>query len=128
MAQLYRTLTGSSQKSYNTKDDKPSGGAPVDLSKITTSNTQTGVLNHLSEKQLALLAQFKERIEKDGWWSPDGVNGKPTHDDGTLLYAACPCIEMHSSIWLTITPGGICEPESLMWTAHTVSLPIPRNG
>lgn len=83
--QLYRTLTGSSQKSYNSKDDKPPAGGPIDLSKITTSNTQTGVLNHLSDKQNSLLEQFKERLQADGWWSPDGVNGKPTHDDGTLL-------------------------------------------
>lgn len=97
MAQLYRTLTGSSQKSYNSKDEKPPTGAPIDLSKITTSNTQTGVLNHLSDEQARLLEQFKEKLQKDGWWSPDGVNGKATHDDGTLLYELHPCMEMPPS-------------------------------
>jgi hypothetical protein len=58
----------------------------MDLSKITTTNTQTGVLNHLTPEQGTLLEEFKERLARDGWYSPDGVNGKPTHDDGTLLY------------------------------------------
>jgi len=53
---------------------------------MTTTNTQTGVLNHLTEQQVQLLDQFKEKLQHDGWWSPDAVNGKPTHDDGTLLY------------------------------------------
>lgn len=80
--QLYRTLTGSSQKSGQTNS---SLAPPTDLSKITTTNTQTGVLNHLTAQQEKLLDEFKERLQKDGWWSPDAVNGKPTHDDGTLL-------------------------------------------
>lgn len=58
----------------------------MDLSKITTTNTQTGVLNHLSPQQEKLLEEFREKLTKDGWYQPDGINGKPTHDDGTLLY------------------------------------------
>lgn len=81
--QLYRTLTGSSQKSGQATNN--SLAPPTDLSKITTTNTQTGVLNHLSEHQETLLEEFKEKLQQDGWWSPDAVNGKPTHDDGTLL-------------------------------------------
>ncbi|KAK5094522.1 hypothetical protein LTS08_008574 [Lithohypha guttulata] len=62
MAQLYRTLTGSSQKSGQTNG---SGLAPPDLAQITTTNTRTGVLNHLSEHQASLLDEFKERLQKD---------------------------------------------------------------
>lgn len=56
------------------------------LSKVGTTGSQAGVLNHLTETQAHKLDEFKERLLKDGWWSPDGVNGKATHDDGTLLY------------------------------------------
>lgn len=84
-AQLIRTLTGTSQVSQEPHDNINRGQAP--LTRSTTTNTQTGVLNHLNEAQEAKLVDFKERLQKDGWWSPDGVNGKPTHDDGTLLYA-----------------------------------------
>lgn len=82
-AALVRTLTGTSQKSQT---EVTVNGAPMDLSKITTTNTQTGVLNHLTSEQAKLLEEFRERLTQDGWYSPDGVNGKPTHDDGTLLY------------------------------------------
>ena len=82
-ATLVRTLTGTSVKSqYN---DGPPNGARMDLSQITTTNTTTGVLNHLSSDQIALLEEFKAKLETDGWYKSDGVNGKPTHDDGTLL-------------------------------------------
>lgn len=86
--QLYRTVTGQSQK-----DGATGGGLapPPDMTKITTTNTQTGVLNHLSEAQEQLLVEFKQKLEKDGWWSPNGINGKPTHDDGTLLYCCNNC-------------------------------------
>ncbi|KAK5945478.1 hypothetical protein PMZ80_002683 [Knufia obscura] len=79
--QLYRTLTGQSQ---NSKTDG-SPATPTSLSRMTTTNTQTGVLNHLTEQQEHKLVEFKEKLQADGWWSPDGINGKPTHDDGTLL-------------------------------------------
>lgn len=82
-AQLIRTLTGTSQTQES--DNINRGQAP--LTRTTTTNTQTGVLNHLTEAQGVKLDEFKERLQKDGWWSPDAVNGKPTHDDGTLLYA-----------------------------------------
>lgn len=87
--QLYRTLTGQSQKSSHSKAGSEVGSAaaqpPTDLAQITTTNTTTGVLNHLTEAQERKLDEFKEALLKDGWWSPDAVNGKPTHDDGTLL-------------------------------------------
>lgn len=85
-AQLIRTLTGTSQQTPETQDNINRGQAP--LTRTTTTNTQTGVLNHLTEAQEAKLVEFKERLQKDGWWSPDAVNGKPTHDDGTLLYVS----------------------------------------
>lgn len=89
MAQLYRTLTGQS-----TASKEQALGAK--LSQVGTTGSQAGVLNHLTEAQAHKLDQFKERLLKDGWWSPDGVNGKPTHDDGTLLYVAD-----ISTLWLS---------------------------
>lgn len=44
-----------------------------------------GVVNHLTPEQEKKLEDFKAKLKADKWWSPDGANGKPTHDDGTLL-------------------------------------------
>jgi hypothetical protein len=86
---LYRTLTGQSQKSHQSETSHVSSKPAASLQKTTTTDPYSGVLNHLTEPQIQKLVDFKERLEKDGWWSPDGVNGKPTHDDGTLLYGFC---------------------------------------
>ena len=84
MSQLYRTLTGQSQNSDHSKDHflAPTSSS---LTKTTTTDPVSGVLNHLTEPQSKKLDEFKARLLKEGWWRPDGVNGKPTHDDGTLL-------------------------------------------
>lgn len=92
---------------------------------MTTTNTQTGVLNHLTEAQEEKLVQFKAKLLKDGWWSPDGVNGKPTHDDGTLLWVLI--IPLSYPTQLTVL-GGISGRESSTCRAHTVSSPTPKNG
>lgn len=90
MNQLYRTLTGQSQDGQEGQASQDAqqtlSPKPPPLGRTTTTDPLTGTLNHLTEKQLDLLDEFKERLEKEGWWKPDGVNGKPTHDDGTLLY------------------------------------------
>ncbi|KAK5199284.1 hypothetical protein LTR96_003345 [Exophiala xenobiotica] len=82
MSQLYRTLTGQSQTSH--QSDR-STQAPPTLSRTTTTDPLTGTLNHLVPAQEGKLDEFKKQLQKGGWWSPDGVNGKPTHDDATLL-------------------------------------------
>lgn len=85
MPALSRTTTGQSQKSHtsgHSHASKPS----VNLTKTTTTDPYSGVLNHLTEAQALKLVEFKESLEKDGWWTPSGINGKPSHDDGTLLY------------------------------------------
>jgi hypothetical protein len=78
MSQLYRTLTGQSQKSHQSETLAPA-------QTNTTTDPLSGVLNHLTEPQGNKLDDFKQRLQKGGWWSPEGINGKPTHDDGTLL-------------------------------------------
>ena len=78
MSQLYRTMTGQSTTSIDTSK-------PTPLSRMTTSDPKTGVLNHLTDHQRELLSDFKQKLEAEGWWSPIGLNGHPTHDDGTLL-------------------------------------------
>lgn len=78
---LVRTLTGQSHRSRKSSNAS-TGGA---VTQTITTNTQSGVLNHLNSEQNDKLVEFKERLQKDGWWSPDAVNGRPTHDDGTLL-------------------------------------------
>jgi hypothetical protein len=86
MSQLYRTLTGQSQTSLHS--DR-STQAPPTLSRTTTTDPLTGTLNHLVPAQEGKLDEFKKQLQKGGWWSPDGVNGKPTHDDATLLCVLC---------------------------------------
>jgi hypothetical protein len=85
MSTLYRTLTGQSQKSHHSDHTVGSQAHPT-LTRTTTTDPLTGTLNHLTPPQELKLEEFKEKLQKEGWWSPNGVNGKPTHDDGTLLY------------------------------------------
>ena len=88
MSALYRTLTGQSQKSEQTTHTTNStvSQARPTVTRTTTTDPLTGTLNHLTTPQLHKLDEFKEKLQKTGWWAPDGINGKPTHDDGTLLY------------------------------------------
>ncbi|OAP56695.1 hypothetical protein AYL99_08807 [Fonsecaea erecta] len=85
MSNLYRTLTGQSQKSHHSDHSVGTNAHPT-LTRTTTADPLTGTLNHLNPIQEQRLHEFKQRLQEGGWWSPDGVNGKPTHDDGTLLY------------------------------------------
>ena len=107
-ATLYRTLTGQSQQSSqtNTASERP------ELSQVQTSQTTFGVLNHLSEQQEEILVQFKDKLQADGWWSPDSINGKATHDDGTLLYV---CIVVMSNCLLRQTIPS-CEEIWYQWS------------
>lgn len=82
MSGLYRTLTGQSQQSYTSEASKQTPS----LQKTTTTDPFSGVLNHLTDAQSQKLDQFKARLEKEGWWTRVGINGRPSHDDGTLLY------------------------------------------
>jgi hypothetical protein len=84
MDSLYRTLTGQSQKSHHS-DGSGSAAHPV-LTKTTTTDPLSGVLNHLTQGQEQKLEDFKALLQKEGWWSPEALNGKPSHDDGTLLF------------------------------------------
>ncbi|KIW26774.1 uncharacterized protein PV07_06583 [Cladophialophora immunda] len=84
MSNLYRTLTGQSQKSHHSDHSVGTHAHPT-LTRTTTADPLTGTLNHLNPIQEQKLHEFKDRLREGGWWSPDGVNGKPTHDDGTLL-------------------------------------------
>lgn len=124
MATLVRTLTGQSQKSGQSKDGANLG--PPQLSRMTTTNTQTGVLNHLSPDQIQLLDDFKELLQKEGWWAPDGINGKPTHDDGTLLYVARGIGSTSNSA--NSNSGASYEPASSIFKEHLASSQKPRNG
>ncbi|EXJ80581.1 hypothetical protein A1O1_08727 [Capronia coronata CBS 617.96] len=85
MSQLYRTLTGQSQKSQQSHQSDISTQPPATLTRTTTADPLTGTLNHLTPFQEEKLKEFKERLLKGGWWTPDGVNGRASHDDGTLL-------------------------------------------
>jgi hypothetical protein len=84
-ASLYKTLTGQSQRS----DHSGHSAQKVQATPTNTSSTTdplTGTLNHLTLKQEAALDEFKDRLEQQGWWTRDVNHGKPSHDDGTLLY------------------------------------------
>ncbi|OAL33973.1 hypothetical protein AYO20_06808 [Fonsecaea nubica] len=81
MSTLYRTLTGQSQ----TSDHSVGTHAHPSLTRTTTADPLNGTLNHLNPIQEQRLQEFKQRLQEGGWWKPDGVNGKPSHDDATLL-------------------------------------------
>ncbi|KAI9776807.1 MAG: hypothetical protein M1839_009358 [Geoglossum umbratile] len=51
----------------------------------STSDSYAGHLNHLSEHQESQLAAFKSALSDQGLWKPDDGDGKPSHDDATLL-------------------------------------------
>ena len=82
--QLYRTLTGQSQRSDHSGHSAQQI-APTPTNTSSTTDPLTGTLNHLTLKQEAALEEFKDRLEKQGWWVREVNNGKPSHDDGTLL-------------------------------------------
>ena len=86
-AQLYRTLTGQSQRSEHSEHSGNSAQKvqPIATNNSSTTDPLTGTLNHLTLKQEAALEEFKDRLEKQGWWLRDLKDGKPSHDDGTLL-------------------------------------------
>ena len=65
--------------------DRAPAAHPV-LTKTTTTDPLSGVLNHLTHGQEQKLEDFKALLQKGGWWSPEALNGKPSHDDGTLLF------------------------------------------
>lgn len=83
MSQLYRTLTGQSHQSHHSEH---STQAHPTLTRTTTTDPLTGTLHHLTPTQEEKLVDFKKELQKGGWWTPDGINGKPSHDDATLLY------------------------------------------
>ncbi len=85
--QLYRTLTGQSQRSDNSEHSVEKI-QPTNTNTSSTTDPLTGTLNHLTLKQEAALEDFKDQLEKQGWWVRNVNNGKPSHDEGTLLYEA----------------------------------------
>lgn len=114
MSQLYRTLTGQSQKSHQSRQSSDlSTPAHSTLSRTNTADPLTGTLHHLTPAQEEKLEEFKSRLLKGGWWSPDGVNGKPSHDDGTLLYDDLDLYDHGiGDFALTLFPADIYEPAS----------------
>lgn len=121
--QLYRTLTGQSQKSDHSATSTQKV-APT-ITNTTTTDPLTGTLNHLTLKQEAALEDFKDRLEKQGWWVRDVNHGKPSHDDGTLLYV--PAFQILGGHML-IGTDDICGRESSTSTAPSANSPIPRSG
>ncbi|KIV91409.1 hypothetical protein PV10_05952 [Exophiala mesophila] len=127
MAALYRTLTGQSQKSHHSEHSHHSHAHshshshsniahPV-LTRTTTTDPLTGTLNHLTPVQEEKLEEFKAELLKDGWWSPDSVNGKATHDDGTLLrYLRARKFDVQGAI------GQFTDTEKWMKEQHVVEL------
>jgi hypothetical protein len=122
MATLYRTLTGQSQKSHQSEQSHVS--KPVSLQRTTTTDPYSGVLNHLTEPQAQKLDLFKDKLEKDGWWTREGSNGRPSHDDGTLLYVNCSLRWSSADMPTDVT----FEPANLTSTAHMVNSLTPKSG
>lgn len=47
-----------------------------------------GHIGHLTDAEEHALDAFKQFAIDSGLYSEDGPRGKPTHDDGTLVYGA----------------------------------------
>lgn len=122
--QMYRTLTGQSQRSDHSSTSTHKV-APTPTNTSSTTDPLTGTLNHLTLKQEAALEDFKDRLEKQGWWVREVNNGKPSHDDGTLLYGPAFLI---SGEHMLIKTDDICGRESSTSMALSASSQIRRSG
>jgi hypothetical protein len=125
-ATIYRTLTGQSQRSNKSHHSDISGSAHPVLTRTTTTDPLSGSLNHLTEAQLDKLDDFKALLQRDGWWTPDGLNGKPSHDDGTLLFV--PPSYSPTSLSTDAFKDVISVPASSMFKAPMANSPTPKNG
>ena len=84
--ELYRTLTGQSQKSHQSHRSEKSKQTYQTVSRTSTKDPLAGHLNHLTVSQEAALERFKTALHTRGLWKPGTSASRPSHDDATLLY------------------------------------------
>ena len=51
------------------------------------TNRLRGHVGHLTQEESAALDGFKQLTAKNGFFTPGTAKQKPSHDDGTLVYA-----------------------------------------
>jgi hypothetical protein len=83
---LYRTLTGQSQKSHQSHQSENSKQVHQTSSRASTKDPLVGHLNHLTVSQEAALERFKTALHTRNLWKPGTSASRPSHDDATLLY------------------------------------------
>lgn len=88
--ELYRTLTGQSQKSHQSHQSEKSKQIHQTSSRTSTRDPLVGHLNHLTVPQEAALERFKTALHTRGLWKPGTSASRPSHDDATLLYGESP--------------------------------------
>jgi hypothetical protein len=84
--ELYRTLTGQSQKSHQSHQSEKSKQIHQTPSRASTKDPLVGHLNHLTVSQEAALESFKTALHTRNLWKPGTSATRPSHDDATLLY------------------------------------------
>ena len=59
-----------------------------------------GHIGHLTEDEQKAFETFKEIAFKAGLYNENGPSGKPTHDDGTVVFvASIPSCQPSTHVW-----------------------------
>jgi hypothetical protein len=124
--ELYRTLTGQSQKSHQSHQSEKSKQIHQTPSRASTKDPLVGHLNHLTVSQEAALERFKTALHTRNLWKPGTSASRPSHDDATLLYGKVFLPIDHADPFFS--PGGTSEPESSMSMAQLANSPIQKIG
>jgi hypothetical protein len=122
--ELYRTLTGQSQKSHQSHQSEKSKQIHQTSSHASTKDPLVGHLNHLTVSQEAALERFKTALHTRGLWKPGTSAGRPSHDDATLLYGKAFLPTDRADLF----PDGTSEPESSTSMAQLANSPIQNIG
>jgi hypothetical protein len=124
--ELYRTLTGQSQKSHQSHQSENSKQVHQTSSRASTKDPLVGHLNHLTVSQEAALEKFKTALHTRNLWKPGTSASRPSHDDATLLYVKAFLPIDHADPFFF--PDGTSEPESSTSMAQLANSPIQNVG
>ncbi|KAH8423542.1 SEC14 family lipid-binding protein [Aspergillus melleus] len=79
---LWRTKSNHSQTA---SESDPKNDPVASASQAAGTAWLAGHPNHLTEQQETSLQEFKKRCEETGYYKADAGEGKPSHEDATLL-------------------------------------------
>lgn len=89
---LWRTKSNHSQ---TPSESDPKNDPVASASQAAGTAWLAGHPNHLTEQQEKSLQDFKKLCEENGYYKADAGEGKPSHDDATMLYV---CLVPLSSV------------------------------